>query len=87
MTVVEAARYLEVSRYTVYDLCRAGRLAYHRIGRGRGALRIDVADLQEYKRRVRVEVKDDSRGEPARRHGSAARRKYRGPAAKKDHGI
>ncbi len=47
MTVKEVARRLRVSASLVYQLVDSGKLACHRIGNGRGAIRIrpdDVAD-------------------------------------------
>lgn len=58
MTVADAARALEVSERMVYLLCREGRLAHHRIGTGRGVIRIAAADLDAYRARCRVEATD-----------------------------
>lgn len=48
MTVKKAAERLEVSPATVYALVASGRLRCHRIGIGRGAIRIDEAQLAEF---------------------------------------
>lgn len=56
MTVPEAAAYLEVKPATVYALCAAGRLAHHRVGLGRGTIRIRQADVDAYLASVRVEM-------------------------------
>lgn len=45
LTVQEAAARLKVSPDTVYDLCASKKLAHHRIGGGRGSIRINPADL------------------------------------------
>ena len=55
MTVQEAARSLEVSIGTVYVLCRAGKLAHHRIGAGRGTIRIRTEDVAAYLDGCRVD--------------------------------
>lgn len=47
-TVDEIAAHLKVSRSNVYQLIERGRLTAHRIGVGRGAIRIAQADLDEY---------------------------------------
>lgn len=48
LKVAEAAARLSVSQATVYDLINSGRLPSHRIGGGRGTLRIRAADLQAF---------------------------------------
>jgi excisionase family DNA binding protein len=48
LTVKEAAEMLRLSSAAVYALCKAGTLAHHRLGRGRGAVRIDQKDLFAY---------------------------------------
>lgn len=58
MTVKDAARYLEVSPSIVYDLVAARRISHYRVGAGkRGAIRLDLADLQAYKASCRVEAR------------------------------
>ena len=59
MTVQEAARQLEVSVHLVYRLCSAGRLAHTRIGLKRGVIRIDPADLAEFRAARKVEACDE----------------------------
>ena len=49
MNVAEAAKYLEVSESLVYKLCKRGLIAHHRVGIGRGTVRIDVEQLRAYK--------------------------------------
>ena len=46
LTVAEAARRLRVSRYTVYEMCKSGRLRSFRPGTGR-ALRIPLEAIEE----------------------------------------
>jgi excisionase family DNA binding protein len=48
MKVREAATRLEVSSGTVYALVAAGKLNCHRVGLGRGAIRIAEEHLVEY---------------------------------------
>lgn len=48
ITVVETARKLNVSPATVYQLCATHRLPHLRIGSGRGAIRIEERDLQNF---------------------------------------
>ena len=48
MTVKEVAHRLRVSASLVYQLVDAGKLACHRIGNGRGAIRIRPDDLANY---------------------------------------
>ena len=48
MTVKQAAEKLEVSQATVYALVASGRLRCHRVGLGRGCIRITEEHLVEY---------------------------------------
>jgi len=54
LTVKEVAERLRISRTCVYQLVERGKLACHRIGLGRGAIRISLADLTEYIESCRV---------------------------------
>ncbi len=47
-TVKEVAAILGVNPKTVYLVIRSGRLRCHRIGNGRGTIRISDAQLAEY---------------------------------------
>lgn len=47
-TVKEVAHQLAVSATCVYQLISQGKLACHRIGVGRGAIRIAAEDLAEF---------------------------------------
>jgi excisionase family DNA binding protein len=54
----EVADVLNVSRSLVYQLIESGKLACHRIGTGRGAIRVSEHDLADFlieTRSVRVE--------------------------------
>ena len=54
LSVIEAAKRLNVSRATVYNLCASGELPHRRIGVGRGRIRFAEEDLKEYLERKRV---------------------------------
>ncbi len=47
-SVAEVARRLSISRASVYLLVQQRRLACHRIGVGRGAVRVSECDLQAF---------------------------------------
>ncbi len=46
--VKEVAARLNVSCSLVYALIESGKLVAHRVGRGRGALRVSAADFEAY---------------------------------------
>jgi excisionase family DNA binding protein len=48
MRVREAAQRLDVSQATVYALVASGKLRCHRVGMGRGCIRISEEHLAEY---------------------------------------
>ena len=48
LTVSQVAEKLNVSESNVYALIAAGHLACHRIGVGRGTIRISTEDLDAY---------------------------------------
>ncbi len=48
LTVRQVAKRLNVSASCVYQLVETGKLPNHRIGLGRGAIRVSEADLEEY---------------------------------------
>jgi excisionase family DNA binding protein len=56
LTVKEVARRLRVSQSLVYQLVDTGRLGCHRIGNGRGAIRIRPEDVTEYLETCRKEA-------------------------------
>jgi excisionase family DNA binding protein len=49
-SVSEASEYLKVTPTTVYTLCKEGRLKHHRIGKGRGTIRIKKRNLENLTR-------------------------------------
>lgn len=58
LRVPQAAQRLSVSRSTVYALCRQRLLRHVRVGAGRGSIRINEMDLEDYVARHRVEECD-----------------------------
>jgi len=48
LTVQEAAGRLKVSESTIYALIKAGRLRSHRVGLGRGVIRISESAIVDY---------------------------------------
>jgi excisionase family DNA binding protein len=56
LTVKEAAAYARVSQALVYEWCKEGRLAHHRLGKQgrRGKIGIDPSDLDAFLRRCKV---------------------------------
>lgn len=50
LTVQDAAEFLNVPSKSIYNLCRNGSLKHHRIGTGRGTIRIKRADLELFVR-------------------------------------
>ena len=65
-SVKQVADQLSVSASLVYQLVESGRLACHRIGTGRGAIRISHDDLQAYIASCRVEQRQERRPAPPR---------------------
>ena len=59
LTVRDIATELKVSESSVYALIESGRLACHRIGNGRGVIRVHEADLETYLNSCRVNTKKD----------------------------
>jgi excisionase family DNA binding protein len=55
-TVAEVAQRLKSSRGLVYVLCETGKLSHHRIGVGRGTIRITESDLEAFLQATRVET-------------------------------
>jgi excisionase family DNA binding protein len=58
MTVQEAAKILELSPSTVYDLCARKQLGHVKVGAGRRVIRISPADVSAYLAGRRVEPAD-----------------------------
>src|SRR5262245_27133831 len=54
LTIKQAAERLNVCPATVYDLCAQRKLAHHRVGVGRGTIRIDEADLAAFMENCKV---------------------------------
>ena len=48
LSVKETARWLNVSPSTVYGLINSGELKCHRVGVGRGVIRISEAAISDY---------------------------------------
>ena len=71
LKIEEAAKRLSVSRSTMYQLVEKRQLPHHRIGLGRGAIRISEVDLVEFLRQRRIEQlganKNDKRPRPTRK--------------------
>lgn len=53
LTVKDVAARLNVSASCVYQLVESGRLSHHRIGLGRGAIRVSEESISEYLDEVR----------------------------------
>ncbi len=53
-TVNEVAERLKVSPATIYDAASSGELPHHRIGRGRGTIRVSEEQLAEYLKKTQV---------------------------------
>jgi excisionase family DNA binding protein len=54
LTIDEVATRLRMSKPSVYRLLQSKKLAYFKVGAGRGATRIALADLNDYLIRQRV---------------------------------
>ena len=59
LSVGDVAERLSVSPSCVYQLIESGRLAHHRIGVGRGAIRVSQEDLYDYLSACRRERKGE----------------------------
>ncbi len=56
LTVAETAERLRCSRALIYQLCERGRLPHHRLGVGRGTIRVLEGDLELFLKQNRVEA-------------------------------
>lgn len=56
LTVRETAERLKVSPATVYALVSSGQLACHRIGTGRGTIRISEGNIEAYLQECQFEA-------------------------------
>ena len=57
----EACEYLKISAPTLYRLIKQRKLAYSKIGTGRGTYRFKKEDLEAYLEQNRVEALADTR--------------------------
>ena len=48
LTIEDVRKRLKVAASTVYQLCKEGRMPHHRIGSGRGTIRISEPDLHQF---------------------------------------
>lgn len=55
LTVKQTASHLQISDSAVYALVQSGKLASHRVGNGRGTIRISRDDLSQFIDGCRVE--------------------------------
>lgn len=60
LTVDQAASQLQVSRSLVYSLIEAGKLKCHRIGTGRGTIRLSPADIELFLASCRKHAQSES---------------------------
>ncbi len=67
LTVRDTADRLNVSRNCVYQLVEAGKLPCHRIGIGRGAIRISEEDIRQFLESCRQEKHEEPRKAPRRK--------------------
>jgi excisionase family DNA binding protein len=75
VNVRQAAEQLEVSPSLVYALCARGKLGHHRVGLGRGAIRITDDDVRAYRDATRVEARADRPAVRAPARAPAPRRR------------
>jgi excisionase family DNA binding protein len=66
MTVRQTAARLEVSATTIYNLIAAGKLRCHRVGLGRGCIRISEEHLADFLRGAQRGVETPSGPAPVR---------------------
>jgi excisionase family DNA binding protein len=66
VTVKQAAVRLEVSSATIYGLVAAGKLKCHRVGLGRGAIRITEEHVVEFLKGAEPTVRTVTPPAPAR---------------------
>jgi excisionase family DNA binding protein len=64
LNVAEAAKQLNVSRGTIYNLRGTGELPHRRIGVGRGCIRFAEEDLKEYLDRKKVKGREEAAPAP-----------------------
>ena len=64
LTVKDVAARLNISVSCIYQLVESGKLAHHRIGLGRGAIRFSDGDIDEYLAGVRQQVRNHAAATP-----------------------
>ena len=64
LSVQQVADRLQVSPSCVYQLIDSGKLSHHRIGVGRGTIRVSDADLKTYLDECRSESANEKLPEP-----------------------
>ena len=67
LTVREVAAVLQVSIACVYAMVAEGKFAVHRVGTGRGSIRVDRSDLEQYLASCREEPIEKSPRPPRTR--------------------
>ena len=67
LTVQDIAQRLNVSQACMYRIVQSGKLACHRIGNGRGTVRISEEDFDEYVRACRIGKSEETRRAPRSR--------------------
>ena len=55
MSVAEASQKYGIPTRTIYALCEDNQILHHRVGKGRGTIRITEADFETYLRQCRTE--------------------------------
>ena len=64
LTVSQVANRLNVSRSTIYNAIESGLLPHHRIGLGRGAIRISEEQLESFLESTKVEETSSTSAKP-----------------------
>lgn len=64
LTVRDVARVLQVSIACVYAIVAEGKIACHRVGTGRGSIRFEENDLEEYLSSCRMEKAEEPKRTP-----------------------
>lgn len=59
LNFIDACQYLGISRMTMYRLVKNQKIAYSKIGIGRGRYRFRKEDLDAYLKRNRVEARPE----------------------------
>ena len=70
LTVQQVSEQLNVSDSLIYSLVEAGKIISHKIGLGRGTIRVRPEDLETYLESCRHEVQEKSKkvGRPKLKH-------------------